>query len=76
MLATQVQAKAILAKHYKDLKVRLTKSATVLVRPNYETLIGLPTLVVRKLASGPTALVWIGQMTPACTIDWDWKEAA
>ncbi|MBU0501430.1 MAG: hypothetical protein KJ558_10065 [Gammaproteobacteria bacterium] len=72
MIATQKDARRILAAHYPGLKIRLTTRTQIGVRPVVEMSIGLPTLVWRKLDIGADSAVRIGQLTPGGGIDWGW----
>lgn len=76
MIGTKEQARAAIAASYgaefaASLRFVKRAGATLLVRPSYETQIGLPTLVWRKPAAGDT-YVHVGRLLPGLTIDWSW----
>ena len=71
MLVTVNDARKIIKKHYPNMQFKITKSCQIGVRPDYETIIGLPTLAWHKLDRGKDSVVKIGVMLPNGSINWN-----
>ena len=70
MIATQQDARRIIASLYDAMPFKLTTKTTIGVRPVYDV---RPTLVWRKLDKGRDSAVRIGRMAfPSTDIDWSW----
>lgn len=71
MIVTPANARKIIAKHYPDMKFRLTTAVTIGLRPTYFTDLGVPTLAWTKVARGKDSIVKIGVLQQNLTIDWN-----
>lgn len=71
MMMTNRDARNFIQKAYPEMKFRITSKVTIGVRPNYETILGIPTLCWRKLDKGNDSVVKIGILLSDNSIDWN-----
>jgi hypothetical protein len=65
-------ARAFIAKQYPGMKFRLTRKATIGVRPVFEVDLGKPVLVWKK-SQFDGCRIDIGQLLPGGGINWQWQ---
>ena len=69
MIATQQDARRIIASLYDTMPFKLTAKTQIGVRPVYDP---RPTLAWCKLDTGRDSAVRIGHLQPSGGIDWSW----